>query len=130
MTVTVSPVQWAELKDIDDVEPLNDSDSECLADVREVLARHGRLQRFGVALLHSHFELGSDEVLLESSDENARTLTLKPAKVEEASRNSVGTVWMLREGALATMSWCRSYCKKPEYWQATSHKKAHSKEKS
>lgn len=128
MTVTVSPVQWAELKDIDDVEPLNDADAACLAEVREVLAHHGRLQRFGIALLHSHFELAPDEVLLESSDEQERTLTLRPATIEEASRTGVGTVWMLREGDNTTMSWCRSYCKKPEYWQATSHRKAHKKE--
>lgn len=128
MTVTVSPVQWAELRDIDDVEPLNDSDAACLAEVREVLAHHGRLQRFGIALLHSHFELAPDEVLLESSDEQERTLTLRPTTIEEASKTGVGTVWMLREGNSTTMSWCRSYCKKPEYWQATSHRKAHKKE--
>lgn len=128
MTVTVSPVQWGDLKDIDDVEPVNESDAPCLAEIREVLARHGQLHRFGIALLHSHFELGPDEVLLESSDEEERTLTLKPARVEEARLNSVGTVWMLREGDVTAMSWCRTYCKKPEYWQATSHKKAHKKE--
>lgn len=129
MTVVVTPVQWSELKDIDDVEPLNDADSECLAEIRDVLKRYGRLERFGVALLHSHFPMSPDEALVESSDEENRTLTLTPVPQAEAEKNSVGTVWMLRDGDITTMSWCRSYCKKPEYWQATSHKKAHKKEK-
>ena len=129
MNVTVSPVQWASLKDIDDVVPLNSSDSECLAEVREILKKYGMLNRFGIALLHSHFHVAPDEVLLEESDEEARTLMLSVVKEQDAGPNSVGTIFQLREGDIYAMTWCRSYCKKPEYWQATSHKKAHKKEK-
>ena len=110
--VSVSPMQWSRLKDIDDVEPINDSDSDCLADVREVLKKHGMMERFGVALLHSHFELADDEIMLESSDHDNRTLTLQPVKEADAGENNVGTIWMLRDGDITTMAWCRSFCKR------------------
>ena len=110
--LTIAPVQWSSLKDIDDVEPLGDADAECLAEIREVLRKYDRMERFGVALLHSHFPLGDDEVMLETTDEDNRTLTLKPVKESEAGQNNVGTIWMLRDGDVATMTWCRSYCRK------------------
>lgn len=129
MNVTISPVQWTSLKDIDDVTPLNSSDAECLAEIREILKKHNVLNRFGIALLHSHFHVAPDEVLLETSDEEARTLILSVVKEKDADHNRVGTIFQLLDGDVHAMTWCRSYCKKPEYWQATSHKKAHKKEK-
>jgi hypothetical protein len=108
----ISPMQWSRLKDIDDVVPINADDTACLAAVREVLKTHGKLERFGVALLHSHFSLAPDEIMLETSSEEDRTLTLRPVKESEAGDNKVGTIWMLREGDDIAMSWCRQYCKR------------------
>jgi len=59
-TLAVAPVQWSNLRNIDDVQPVNDGDTDCLVEIREVLRRHGKLDRFGVALLHSHFDLAND----------------------------------------------------------------------
>jgi hypothetical protein len=80
------------------------------------------MKRFGVALLHSHFPLGTDEVMLELSDEESRTLTIKPVKQSDAGDNNVGTIWMLRDGNFETVAWCRTYCKRPIF---TKHRKAH-----
>jgi hypothetical protein len=55
--LTVSPVQWSRLEHIDRMRPLDESDLPCLADVREVLRKYGNLERFGIALLHSHFSM-------------------------------------------------------------------------
>jgi hypothetical protein len=108
----ISPIQWSRLKDIDEVEPINDHDTACLAAVREVLKNHGKLERFGVALLHSHFSLAPDEIMLETSDEKSRTLTLQPVKESEVGGNNVGTIWMLRDGDNVAMTWCRRYCRR------------------
>jgi hypothetical protein len=86
--------------------------SACLAAVRQVLRSYGKLERFGVALLHSHFSLAPDEIMLETSDEETRTLTLRPVRESEAGNNKVGTIWMLRDGDDITMTWCRQYCKR------------------
>ena len=56
-TLEVAPMQWGLLKDLDDVGSINDSDVDCLAEVREVLKKHGKRERFGVALLHRHFDM-------------------------------------------------------------------------
>lgn len=95
--LTVSPMQWGRLEDIEDVEPLNEADADCLAEVRDVLKKHGKHERFGVALLHKHFNLESDEVLLEHTDVHARVLTIKPVKANEAGP-TVQTIWELGDG--------------------------------
>ena len=109
--VMIAPVEWANLKDIDDVEPLNESDAACFAEVRDVLKRHDRLNRFGLALLHSHFSLAPDEVMVESTFLEDRTLVTKPHKVGDLGQ-SVGTLWMLGDGDGTTMAYCRKYCER------------------
>lgn len=109
--VTIAPIQWSSLKDIDAVEPINDNDTDCLIEIRDVLKKHGKMERLGVALLHSHFDLESDEILLESSDEENRTLITQAVRQAEAGNSNIATILMLREGDAATMSWCRKYCK-------------------
>jgi hypothetical protein len=122
-SIVVAPLQWSHLQDIDDIRPLNDGDSDCLVEIREVLKKHGKLDRFGVALLHSHFKLAADEVMLETTDEESRTLITRPVRQSEAGNNNIGTIWMLQEGDVATMSWCRKYCERSIIW---GHTKAHS----
>jgi hypothetical protein len=34
-TLEMAPMQWADMKDIDDVEPINEGDYDCLAELRE-----------------------------------------------------------------------------------------------
>ena len=55
-------------------------DAACLEDVRRVLAQHQRLDRFGIALLHSHFPLSDDEILLETTDLQKREHLVRPVK--------------------------------------------------
>lgn len=92
------PVQWAELSDIDDVTPINDNDSDCLSDLYAVLKKHGKADRFGINLIHKHFDILDDEVLLEITDKKERTLTLRPAKRgSSAVERTVETSWVLSE---------------------------------
>ncbi len=86
----------ATLPDVTDVARLSESDASCLAELREVLTRHGNLTRFGLTLLHQHFELADDEILVETCDEERRVLTSRPMKRSEIEGRSVlDTSWRL-----------------------------------
>lgn len=97
------------LPNIDDVSPLNELDRKCMTDVRRVLTEHGKLSRFGLTLLHDHFVVDAEEILLEDCDVETRTLTIRPVK--QSSLNSVGVVetnWRLdtMEGFAACQQVC------------------------
>jgi hypothetical protein len=72
-----------------DISEFGPQDQACLDEIRSVLERHGRLDRVGVCLLHQHFPMADDEVLMESCDEEARTLTLRPMKRSELDEEDV-----------------------------------------
>ncbi|WP_157203372.1 hypothetical protein [Methylomicrobium agile] len=102
-TVQISPMQWAHLPDIADVPRLADADYECLDAIREVLVRYNAVGRFGVHLVHKHFNVAPDEVLVEYTDVEARTLHCQVEKrmTEGAdSVNRIETMWsFVGEGA-------------------------------
>lgn len=120
--------QWNHLHDINDVHPLDDDDRACLDAVRDVLERHNRLDRFGVNLLHKHFEMASDEVLVENVDEEKRVLVTRPFKVSvlgEEMASAVETQWHWQRdenGILAQI--CVSRCF-PGNWESPSHANKH-----
>ena len=84
---------------IDDVERVGSRDVECLKEMRAVLEKHGMLSRFGVTLLHKHFDLKEGEIILEETDEETRTQTLKPVRAADyADQQFVQTNFSLVEG--------------------------------
>jgi hypothetical protein len=111
------------LPDIDEVTPLSDADQPCLAEIRAVLAKHDALQRFGVTLLHEHFEVAEEEILVETIDVETRTLTSRPEKIAELGNyNSVETSWRLDD--LNAMARCTSACRPATFTEAR-HKQVH-----
>ena len=78
---TLAVQQWNHLPDIQDTRPLDEDDRACLSDIRDVLSKHGRLDRFGVSLLHKHFEVADDETLVVSVYEKDRKLVTQPVKL-------------------------------------------------
>jgi hypothetical protein len=58
----------------EEVEGLGPRDAEFVRDLVAVLERHGNLDRFGLCLLHDHFPLADNEVLVETNDPRTRTL--------------------------------------------------------
>ncbi|RSS79869.1 hypothetical protein [Streptomyces sp. WAC06614] len=83
----------------EDAEGLGPQDAEFVRDLVEVLEKYGNLDRFGLCLLHDHFPLAADEVLVETNDPEARTLH---ARVEKAgrTRHVKASQWRLaRHGA-------------------------------
>ncbi len=78
--VTVQPLQWLTLQDINDVRPIDGSDAACLLEIRDVLEKYGSLDRFGVSMLHSHFEVADDEMMLETTNVANREHWVRPVK--------------------------------------------------
>lgn len=95
----MTALQSAVLEDftaIDDVAPWSPADQALFAELRTVLERHGAVSRFGVTLLHKHFDVTADEVLVEVCDIESRTLTTRPrAKSEISGKNVIETNWRL-----------------------------------
>lgn len=97
------------LPDIDDCPPFGPDDEACFADIRQVLEKHGKLQRFGLTLLHQHFDVASDEILLETCDPVNRTLMVTP---QPRSEHPVGrhrqTNWRL--DSMSATQECTQIC--------------------
>lgn len=94
--LAIAPMQWANIADLHDVPALSDDDLECMRDIREVLARHRKLDRFALHLVHKHFDLQPDELLVEYNDAGPREQYFR---VEKATphilANSIPTTWTL-----------------------------------
>lgn len=72
------------------------ADAALFRELAEVLSRYNALDRFGVTLLHKHFEIGPDEALLETTDVKERKQYLTTVKRSElVERNAVQTAWRL-----------------------------------
>lgn len=83
------------LPDIGEVSPVGPVDDVVFDELREVLVRHDALQRFGITLLHEHFEVANGEILVESIDSENRIITLRPMSVASSSEDTVETSWRL-----------------------------------
>ena len=120
--------QWNHLPDIHDVQPLSEQDRACLDAVRDILAQYDCLHRFGLSLLHKHFEMAADEILIEEVDENSRTLTTKPVNIIAMSADidtGIATQWHWqrnKDGAYEQI--CVSRCF-PGNWQSPGHSNQH-----
>lgn len=108
--IVLETMQWSSLHNIDDVSPINDRDQACLDELRLVLARHNAGTRFGLHLIHKHFELAQDEVLVEYTDESNRTLNCRVEKLADvqASSTMIETQWRFDSKAASMV--CHSYC--------------------
>jgi hypothetical protein len=81
---------------VDAVKPVSEADEAVFAEIRAVLVRHKALNRFGVTLLHDHFDISDDEILVESCDPDSRTLVTRPMKKAElAGEQLLETNWTL-----------------------------------
>lgn len=57
---------------------LTGEDEECLKEIKGVLERFGKSNRFGVTLLHEHFDVDDDEVMQETTIPTKRRLVQTP----------------------------------------------------
>src|ERR1019366_2181840 len=73
---------YAVLPDIDSpaMEALDDSDWECLDEIGGLLIAKGVNDRFGITLLHSHFPISDNEIMVEEPRPGERAFTLRPVE--------------------------------------------------
>lgn len=95
--LSVQPMQWARLPDLHETPDIDDDDLACLAEVRAVLARYGRLQRFAIHLAHRHFDLADDEILIERQDPASRGQIVSVGRIADA-KDARPTTWLFEEG--------------------------------
>ena len=102
------------LPEVSHARPISPADQECIEELYSVLEKHDAENRFGISLLHTHFPVHEDEILVETCDDSTRTMTIKPSPSSEAPEtNAVATMWRLqRQGhrvvplVSCTCVWC------------------------
>jgi len=114
------------LPDIDEVGARSEADDACFAELRAVLERHDALGRFGITLLHQHFDIGDDELLVEEVDVESRTLTICPVSRAEVTGARVKeTNWRLDSDAAVSACTPVQYCyvdNKNDHHRRSGHK--------
>jgi hypothetical protein len=114
------------LPDIDEVDARSEVDDACFAELREVLVRHNALDRFGITLLHQHFDTAEDELLVEEVDVESRTLTIRPvSRGEVVGRGVKETNWRLDSDAAVSACTPYQFCyvdSKNDHHRRSGHK--------
>lgn len=103
-------MEIAQLPDISKVIPMGPADQPMVNDVIAVLKKHNALDRFGLTLLHQHFPVGADEVLVESTDVQSRAQLIETAKKGDVlGLPHTVTSWRLDTGQPLAICICRDY---------------------
>ncbi len=103
--------QWNSFPDIGETHSLDESDKHVMEKIRDVLSEHNKLDRFGLTLLHKHFEVAPDEILVESVNVEKRELVVSPVKlalIGSEMPSAYETQWKLSTGAAAQV--CVTRC--------------------
>jgi len=113
------------LLDIDEVENFDpEKDQPLFDEIKAILAKHGALHRFGITLLHKHFDVFEGERMVEVCDHNARTLTLRPTREPLGKDETyVQTNWRFDTDSLLVNQLCFADCLK----SGQKHKEIHKK---
>lgn len=92
MTHTQMSAPRTPLPRFEEAEGLGAEDAAFVRDLVAVLEKHGNLNRFGLCLLHDHFPLADDEVLVETSEPETRTLHTRVEKAH-GTRHTKASQW-------------------------------------
>ena len=118
------------LKDINAVRPFSRNDPQdiqCFNEIRVVLEKFGYQDRFGLCLLHKHFDVYADECLVERCNISTRTLEVTPTKKDElhVEGTLIETSWNLLQTSPGREVSCETYC-----WVDSrgSHNRSHRRE--
>ena len=97
--------------DLTHAKSFGDDDRALVADLHAVLKDHDALGRFGITLLHSHFPVGSDEILLEETNVAAREQTIRPVARDTLQDDGVfETAWCIDSGKPVPITMCHRSC--------------------
>lgn len=107
--IVLETVQWSALPDIDDVKPLENEDYQVLEEIGAVLRLHGYEERFGICLLHKHFDLTANEKLVEETDVENRLLITKVSDNTNEESDTIETMWRFPKG-IEAITVCEKVC--------------------
>ena len=103
----VGESSWDDLGRIHEVDDLGDDDQDVLAEINDVLIRHGAQHRLGITLLHSHFDLGDGEVLVARVDDEARTMSITTESSDAFEpAELLPTAWRFVDDRLVPLQYC------------------------
>ncbi|MBL7821435.1 MAG: hypothetical protein JNL65_12535 [Saprospiraceae bacterium] len=106
----LNPILHNELSNIQEVALITKDDADCLAELKEIILKYGKENKFGISLLHKHFDLLEDEMLVETINVKDRVLTTTPVHVDEQRKNSlVQTVWCFSKDQ-SLVKGCEFFC--------------------
>lgn len=89
---------------------LSESDILCLRELKSVLDRYGNAKRFGVTLLHRHFDVEDDEIPMEEVNVHTRTSTIRMRRISEVKETSIVTAWRLDGPEPQPVARCPAIC--------------------
>ncbi|PZQ45492.1 MAG: hypothetical protein DI551_07170 [Micavibrio aeruginosavorus] len=96
-SLAVSPVAWSQLSELDEeLAALDDTDLECMREVRDVLLKYGKVDRFALELAHKNFEMEDDEILIEYTNPETREQFFRPEKWVNVP-DAIPTSWILKD---------------------------------
>lgn len=109
-SLTVQPMQWKPIINISEAEGFTSRDAACFKEVRDVMGKYGLLDKYGISLIHRHFDIDDDECLIEKVDVDSRTLSVAPMKKRDLQPNSTTTtMWKLTKGDEVAEIGCQCY---------------------
>lgn len=87
---------------------LSDSEIKMFAEIQTVLDKYqANTREFGLHLVHSHFNVNETEILHETHNKEARTLSVKPILLDNLPVSSKATMWCFdKSGTIKVMQFC------------------------
>ncbi|MBI3660564.1 hypothetical protein HY230_08850 [Candidatus Acetothermia bacterium] len=94
-------------KHITEVEKRSEKDDALFVELTAVLKKYNALNRFGITLLHRHFDISQDECLLEETDVENRKQNIQPISANLLRDEKITeTSWRLGDGFVAPATFC------------------------
>lgn len=102
------PTMWARFPDIDHLRPIDEKDLEMFQEIKTVLARYDAIERFGITLLHRHFDIKENECILEQTDVDRRRQVIEVTDSASLQKGKViETQWAFDGGGtLGCVGFC------------------------
>ncbi|MCB1814472.1 MAG: hypothetical protein KDK04_22530 [Candidatus Competibacteraceae bacterium] len=93
-SLRIIDTNYETLTEISDVPRISPLDEAVLKEIGDIILRYGQQQRFGVVLLHKHFDIAQGEKAVERVDLNSRTSVVD---VESSTINAIPSVFRFRK---------------------------------
>jgi len=94
--VAIQTTMWSKTPEGSKMLKISESDAKCFYELRQILKKHNALERYGIGLLHKHFDVNEGEVLYETTDVEKRIQIIRPIKIQDITDESIiTTCWKL-----------------------------------